>query len=258
MVVIPGPVEFLMGSPETEKGREAGPKGDVEPQHPMRIDRSYAIAAKEVTLEQFRRFRQDYACVEQYTPSALCPVPLVTWYEAVAYCNWLSKEEGIPKEEWCYLENAEGKYAEGMKLAPDYLKRIGYRLPSEAEWEYACRAGALTSRYYGETDELLDKYEWSTRNSLDRATPGSYLKPNDFGLFDMLGNAHEWCQNHIKFDAPDQDKEDPPDVRNDDSRVLRGGSFFYPAWTARCAFRARFVPTSHNYDVSFRLVRTFR
>ena len=61
-----------------------------------------------------------------------------------------------------------GEYAEGMKLAPDYLERTGYRLPSEAEWEYACRAGAVTSRYYGETEELLGKYAWYTKNSQDR------------------------------------------------------------------------------------------
>jgi formylglycine-generating enzyme required for sulfatase activity len=104
----------------------------------------------------------------------------------------------------------------------------------------------------------LDRYAWYTRNSLDRATPGSRLKPNDFGLFDMLGNGFEWCQNHIKFGAPEEDKEESPEIKNDDARALRGGSFFYPAWTLRCAFRLRFVPTTQRYDVSLRPARTFR
>jgi serine/threonine protein kinase/formylglycine-generating enzyme required for sulfatase activity len=289
MVVIPGPVEFLMGSPPTEAGREGGPEGTIERQHKKRIGRSFAIAAREVTVEQFGEFlksrRQsiDTYYNHQYSPTADCPVNQVTWYHAAAYCNWLSKQEGLPPEEWCYLPTKETglgglvtreTYAEGMKLAPDYLSRTGYRLPSEAEWEYACRAGALTSRYYGGGEELLGKYAWYTKNSQDRGmlpgaagqfgVPGGRLKPNDFGLFDMLGNALEWCQESITLYSPGpggkaaEDVEDKRDITDRNSRVLRGGSFLDLPRYVRSAYRLWNVPSFRNLSVGFRAARTFR
>ena len=110
------------------------------------------------------------------------------WYAAAAYCNWLSKRGGIARGQWCYLPNESGAYAEGMTIPADVLERTGYRLPTEAEWEYACRAGAVTSRYYGLSAELLGKYARYLANSEEHAWPCGSLLPNDLGLFDMLGN----------------------------------------------------------------------
>jgi formylglycine-generating enzyme required for sulfatase activity len=264
LVVIPGPVEFWMGCPAAEEGREGGPEGKLELRHWRRIGRSFAIAAKEVTVEQFRSFRDHHDYNKFYAPSSDCPVNVVTWYQAVQYCNWLSKKEGIPPEEWCYLENARGEFAEGMKPAPGYLKRAGYRLPTEAEWEYACRAGATTSRYFGESEDLLGKYAWYSKNSLDRwMLPCASLKPNDLGLFDMLGNALEWCHDPITFYQPgkdglNDDGEFQGTVTDNERRLLRGGSFSSHPQDLRSASRSREHPPSPDLNNGFRVARTFR
>jgi formylglycine-generating enzyme required for sulfatase activity len=259
MVVIPGPVEFQMGSPVAEADREKGPEGMLdEMPHRKRIGRSFAICAKKVTVEQFLSFRKDHQYSKHSSRTADSPVNAVSWYDAAAYCNWLSRQEGIPEAQWCYLPAAGDKYEEGMKLAPDYLSRTGYRLPSEAEWEYACRAGTVGSRYYGEAEELLDKYAWYTKQSLGRwMLPCGRLKPNDLGLFDMLGNAREWCQEGIDHYRAGEDAEDKSAVTDRNQRVMRGGSFIHPASSIRSAWRQLNVTTAHDRNVGFRPARTF-
>src|SRR5262249_27481333 len=152
----------------------------------------FALAAKEVTVAQFLRFRKGHDYNKQYAPTREHPVNQVSWYDAAAYCNWLSEQEGLPEAEWCYEPNAQGQYTEGMRPKSGYLMRPGYRLRTEAEWEYACRAGALTARPFGETDELLGQYALYTKNSQDQGMqPPGQFKPNDWGLCDLLGNALE-------------------------------------------------------------------
>ena len=91
-----------------------------------------------------------------------------------------------------------------MKIRADALGRTGYRLPTEAEWEYACRAGAVTSRYFGVNVDLLGQYAWYLATSQDHAWPCGSLLPNDLGLFDMLGNVYEWCQERPLLYRPDR------------------------------------------------------
>jgi formylglycine-generating enzyme required for sulfatase activity len=257
LVVIPGPVEFWMGSPPTEEGRG----GDWELRHWRRIGRSFAIASKEVTVEQFLRFRKDHPISRQYAPSDDCPVNNVTWYEVAEYCNWLSEQEGIPKEQWCYEPNAEGKYAKGMKMAPNYYQRTGYRLPTEAEWEFACRAGAATRYFFGESEELLPRYAWYQQNSQGKSWPVGSLKPNDLGLFDMHGNIWQWCQDAERpYDKGDDGKageasEDIGEIPNSIPRMVRGGVYFLPALAERSANRADLKP-EQRFVASLRPART--
>jgi serine/threonine protein kinase/formylglycine-generating enzyme required for sulfatase activity len=267
MVVVPGPVEFLMGSPPTEAGREGGAEGKFEMRHRRRIGRSFAIAATEVTVEQFLRFRKDHGYHKQYAPTKDHPIHAVSWYDAAAYCNWLSEQEGIPPDQWCYEPSARTGFAEGMKLASNHLLRTGYRLPIEAEWEFSCRAGALTSRYFGQAEDLMGTYGWYAKHSLVRWTlPVGSLKPNDLGLFDMLGNAAEWCQDSFTAyklgegakviqDIEGQNME----INSVQGRVERGAAFDSQPAFMRSADRSyRYQPMVQDISVGFRPARTFR
>ncbi len=253
MVVIPGPVEFLMGSPLTEANRQPD-----EPQRKMRLCQTFAIAAKPVTVEQYRQFEKDYPLPDMYSNREDLPVVGITWTRAAKYCNWLSKEEGIPEDQWCY--DIKG---DEIKLKNKYLSLTGYRLPTEAEMEFASRAGALTSRHFGETEDLLPKYAWYLKNSRERTWPVGSLKPNDMGLFDALGNVYTWCQESYKLDPSmkvgevTEDREDELAIVNTRYRVLRGGGFNTMASFVRSADRLNVMPTTGTYWFGIRPVRTF-
>jgi eukaryotic-like serine/threonine-protein kinase len=139
----------------------------------------------------------------------------------------------------------------------------GYRLPTEAEMEYATRAGALTSRYYGETEELLPKYGWYFQNSGEKTRPVGSLKPNDLGLFDTHGNVYTWCQERRK-DYPQlssgniEDKEDIYSINTQINRVLRGGSFLSQASSVRSSSRDDLALANRLSNVGFRPARTYR
>ena len=190
----------------------------------------------------------------------------MTWYEAAHYCNWLSEQEGIPNEQRCYEKNKEGKYGPGMKAKDNFLELTGYRLPTEAEWEYACRAGASSSRYYGVTEALLPQYAWNQVNGDNHTHPVASLKPNDYGLFDMQGNVYEWCYDAYvsQYPTPKEEAEEAVKdarpvamVKDNVRRVLRGGSFNYRPQDLRSAARNTFPPVNREPNYGFRLARTY-
>jgi formylglycine-generating enzyme required for sulfatase activity len=145
-----------------------------------------------------------------------------------------------------------------MSLPQGYLAQTGYRLPTEAEWEYVCRAGAVTSRPYGSVDALLGRYATHNRNSGDRAARVGSLKPNDLGMFDMLGNAWEWCHDaHLPYPADSaEDVEQPGPIYAAQPRALRGGSYFSAASELRAAHRIEWPPHKSFGQAGFRVART--
>jgi formylglycine-generating enzyme required for sulfatase activity len=179
----------------------------------------------------------------------MMPQGNVSWYEAAAYCNWLSEREGLAEDQWCYRPNDRGEYGPGMRIADDFLDRRGYRLPTEAEWEFACRAGTVTRRYFGDRDSYLDQYAAYRENTEGKVQPVARRKPNDLGLFDMLGNVSEWCHDLY---LPDRDGAH---VVTDQPRVVRGGSVADPPSRVRSAARSQAPPGRYDPTLGFRVAR---
>jgi formylglycine-generating enzyme required for sulfatase activity len=187
-----------------------------------------------------------------------CPAVVLTWYDAAAYCRWLDDQDHVPEEECCYPPIPEIK--DGMRLRPGYLNRTGHRLPTFAEWEEACRAGTLTVRPFGNRDALVSEYAWHAENSAREIHPVGRLKPNALGLFDMLGNALEWCHESVSHIVhnPGRDVEDPSPVEAGDDRFLRGGAYIHRVDGIRCDTAHAIAPKTRWDDIGCRVVRTIR
>jgi hypothetical protein len=264
MVVIPGPVEFSMGSPKDDDAATFN-----DPVHPKRIGRTYAIADTPVTIGQFREFRPDYALPSSLGREPDLPAVRIDWYTAAAYCNYLSELEGISSSQWCY-EDVSTSGRPDVRPKRNLLALAGYRMPSEAEMEFATRAGSTTDRPYGESEELLSRYAWSAGNSGGMTHPVGRLKPNDYGLFDTLGNVLEWSQNIYLPDPQERrraiahpdDVEDEAELYAGDAfrtvfRSQRGGSFMHSRWETRSATRINYAVMTDTTDyMGFRVART--
>ena len=263
-----------MGSnPERDPVRQA----DEYP-HLRLIPRSFAVAARELTLAEYSRFlaekppgvsdRRSTPRFKINIPTPDCANAEATWFEVVRYCNWLSAREGIPESQWCYPR----EIGPGMRLPVDHLERTGYRLPTEAEWEFACRAGAVTAWPHGHTATRLRAYAWYVGDTDRQTRPGpedanvmrgvGRKMPNDLGLFDMLGNAYEWCVDPLEAgDAA------PPVARREDrlavldvpeklNRMLRGGAFNNEPSKLRSAYHVSAQPDFPLVVFGMRLFRT--
>ncbi|MEM8679746.1 MAG: bifunctional serine/threonine-protein kinase/formylglycine-generating enzyme family protein, partial [Planctomycetota bacterium] len=267
-----GPVrEFAMGSAPFTKFRFDLSESDQEDFHRRRIDREFEISATEVTAADFLVFAQETlallqaelaeteagtvawadldAAVKRYRrmvkqvarQAPAEPVHSVSWLNAISYCQWLSVKCGIPEEEHCFpsilrLEQAEPFAA--ISDDPEIVRRTGYRLPTVGEWEYACRAKTTTAWPHGDSSQHLGAYAWVGQPEQSAVLKRvASLKPNRFGLFDMLGNVAEWC---LCRSAPYPDAEavirDPYwDADTAEYREVRGGDFESFATEARPA-----------------------
>jgi sulfatase modifying factor 1 len=199
-----------------------------------RTRRSWSVEVAPYLLGAFPVTRAQYASVTGQWPGEArgdrLPVAEVSWWDAVRYCNARSRRDGLTP---VYRVHADG---EGIDREPS---ADGYRLPTEAEWEYACRAGSTGPRY-----GPLDDIAWYRGNSQDRVHEVGGRQPNDWGLYDMLGNVWDWCWD--RYD---------PEVYGS-YRVLRGGGWFDEHWSCRASVRRRSHPTFRVDDVGFRLARS--
>ena len=255
VVSLAKPLEFERGSPEDEDGRDSDERIQT-----VRLERSFAVATREVSVSQFEEFlasdekARRPGAVNVPSPFADRPVLGIDWMAAAAYCNWLSLRENLRPY---YV-------VEDMALSVPDPEGLGYRLPSESEWEFACRAGSRTSRPHGASEEFLVDYAWFLSNASKQAHPVGSLKPNDLGLFDMLGNAFEWTEDRYMRDITLAHPGSAPAGARRESRlrdvevVLRGGSFSSPATSLRSAYRERSSPSDPLETYGFRYVRTLR
>jgi formylglycine-generating enzyme required for sulfatase activity len=210
---------FQMGSPERE------PPFD-EDEHYVTITKPFYMGVYEVTKAQYAQFVRatGYRDPANSQETGDHPVLGVTWHEAKAFSDWLSKQTG---------------------------KTVV--LPTEAQWEYACRAGSKTRFCFADADGSLRDYAWYSDNSGREAHPVGQKKPNAWGLYDMHGNAWEWCSDWFaeKFPALGSDK-DPTGPANGRLRVLRGGSCYDDPYDCRSANRGRVRPDERYLRGEFR------
>ncbi len=241
----------------------------------IRIERSYAIAAFEVTLADFQQYLPNHPHRDIHGPGAGYPVNTVNWYTALGYCQWLNRMHQIPEAEWCFPpdtifdpEERREKKLPSLELPSDYLHKTGYRLLTEAEWEHACRSGTVTSRYFGPLD-LMNRYACTPLNSQsEQMMPAGSFLPNRFGLFDMLGNAMEWTMEPSTKWSPSVAGNGKPLVISDDEfpgqvseatdrkHVVRGGSFYNPPSRIRASYRYFYQPSAAPENLGFRVGRT--
>ena len=229
---------FMMGSASPESGRNSD-----ELQHSVTISRDFWLKATEVTQAEWQSVMGSNPS-EFDACGASCPVEKVSWLDAVEYLNRLSRAEGFDE---CYPAG-DGSAFVGLSCT-------GYRLPTEAEWEYAARAGTTTVYWSGAGEADLDRAGWYGVNSGSETHAVAQKVSNAWGLYDVHGNVYEWV--HDWYDAyGGGSATDPLGPATGTFRVRRGGSWFRSAQYCRSAGRSWFDPGSRFFSIGFRPARS--
>jgi len=218
-------------------------------------DHRFAIASTEVSLEQFTRFHSAHKQDTFGDTSGQIPATSFHLLMAIRYCQWLSEKE-LPPSEWCYPPLGE-LGIDNMNLIPEFLKKSGYRLPTDWEWGIACRAGSTTSRFYGNDPGLLRHYAWIMETSGGAVKPTAALLPNDYGLFDTYANAMEICLDIPQIGTT---QPGPPPAGESPIEYTRRGSSsraYSSAFTS--STKTPLVVSMGNNDshLGFRITRSF-
>jgi formylglycine-generating enzyme required for sulfatase activity len=215
------PGTFMMGSAKNEAVRDK-----YEKQHKEMVTKGFYMGATEVTQGQWKAIMGN-------NPSGFnhcgddCPVEQVSWYDAQEFIKKLNDKEGTNK----------------------------YRLPANIEWEYSCRAGSASTYYFGDDESILKDYAWYSENSNNETHPVARLKPNAWGLYDMLGNVWEWTQDR-SYQPGSLDT--PLSFLSGNIRVKRSGSFSCDATRVRSANQSKSNPNTRIIDMGFRLAITLK
>ncbi|MCA9051108.1 MAG: SUMF1/EgtB/PvdO family nonheme iron enzyme, partial [Planctomycetaceae bacterium] len=189
MVSVSRPGRIMLGSalPTSELGLRSGPRS-------VTIDYSFEISTTEVTVRQFRQFDETTPYSEDVTSSPECPMSRLSLYDAMKFCRWLSEQQPwFDAQNCCYPEI--DRIGEGMSLSTEDLQRPGFRVPTIDEWEYSARAGSITDRYFGNSEDHLSLYSWWVSSSDETLWPVAQKRPNGLGLFDIHGNVREWVHD---------------------------------------------------------------
>lgn len=282
LVLIP-PGEYLRGSSDADVAfavkadSTIKPESlaDEQPQHLVRISKPFYMSKYEVTQGQFQKLMGRNPAYFSSTGGGKAkvsgmntsqfPIETVTWYDCVEFCNKLSESEG---KSACYeLSDIERETDQSIKQATvAVVNGNGYRLPTEAEWEYACRAGTTTAFHFGNqlngeqanVDGTIPFGTTTKGPDLERTGKVGDYAANQFGLHDVCGNVWEWCADgHHDLTYGRYSNKlaiDPKSGENLPNRVLRGGSWDFYGRSARSAFRNRNTPGNRNNGLGFRVV----
>ena len=255
--ILEGPITFQIGSPLDEPLRY-----EAERIHERAISKSIVVAQKEVTLNDFLELVPQQRYTEKYSKTPDSAMICISWFDSARYCNLLTEKE-FGASECVYLPNEQGLYEEGMRIADNPLKKKGYRMPTEAEFEFFHRAGSLAMFNHGSDVRLTDRYSFYVANSKDQAWPVGSLRPNAFGLFDTGGNVFEWCLEsydpYPNLNISDEDafmSSQNKMIMASISRGMRGGCFYNQISSLRSADRNGAKPDDRSNSRGLRLVRS--